>query len=75
MPATNPSTGTDNASIKRRILVGWALIPPKYHALKPLPELLGTVETVLPEHDYFKKWKPLALEALVGGEYAVIKRG
>jgi len=73
---TTATTATtfNAASVKKRILMEWALIPPTYQKMKLFPELLGTIETVLPEHDYFKKWKPLSREALVEVEYAVIKR-
>jgi len=73
---TSPTSDTDldTASLKKQILVGWALIPPQYQTVKSLPELLGTIDMVFPDHGYFEKWKTLSLEALAEGEYAVIKR-
>ena len=76
-----PTPPIDNESIKKTLLIAWALQGPDYQSLKILSELLGTLENALPpafgveEHAYFKKWKVLSSEALSTGGYAVVKRG
>lgn len=78
-PPTSPSL--DEASIKKNLLMTWALLAPTYQALKPLPELLATIQLAFPpafgvnEHKYFQKWKVLCLEGLSSGGHSVVKRG
>lgn len=52
-------------TIKKNILISWALLPPMMQTLRPIDELLTTVHTVFPAHDYFAKWKPISKESLV----------
>lgn len=72
--------GGSNAALKRGILTQWALRPPNFQALKPIGELLCSVQGTFPPahgvkpHDYFGKWKPFAPSAFVTGDAAVLKR-
>ncbi len=59
-------SGDDQAAIttiKRNILISWALVPPQYNMLRPIDQLLTTIQNVLPpfgnvaQHEYFSKWK------------------
>ena len=60
------------SALKRNILLHWALQPPQYNILKPIPMLLCTVQTVfvtpsygLSSHKYFVDgWKPIATTEL-----------
>lgn len=51
--------------LKRKIIVGWALQPPNMDCLRPIDQLLRTVEAVYPPshgvqaHSYFEGWKPI----------------
>lgn len=57
--------------LKRKILMSWALQPPAMNYLRPIDQLLCTVEKAYPEalglskHDYFDGWKPLSRTDLV----------
>ena len=85
IPTTSPQApippSSDEASIKKNLLMTWALQAPTYQALKPLPELLSTIQIALPpafgvnENKYFQKWKVLCLEGLSSGGHSVVKRG
>lgn len=52
-------------SIKRNILITWALVPPQYNMLRPIDQLLSSIHNVFPpfsnvaSHDYFSKWQPI----------------
>ena len=58
------------SNIKRNILITWALIPPQYNTLKPIDQLLTTIQGVFPPfgsvqpHAYFNKWKVITRDAL-----------
>ena len=61
------------SNLKRNILITWALIPPNYNMLKPINQLLSSIQIVFPpycnvkQHEYFKtKWKRIYNEELVG---------
>ena len=70
-----------NKPIKDQIMLTWALIPPQYQKLHPLPRLLVTVPnnfTRVEPHSYFDKWKPFSNEAFQAGgseQKALLKRG
>ena len=56
--------------IKREILIHWALVPPNYQMLRPIHQLLVSIHTAfppahgVPDHEYFKKWKPITVESI-----------
>ena len=60
-------------SLKHNILLHWALLPPNYQVLKPIPQLLCQVHTVLPPafgvppHTYFEGYtsKPILWQDLI----------
>ena len=65
------STGNDQATIttiKRNILITWALVPPQYNMLRTIDQLLTSIQTVFPpfsnvaSHEYFAKWKIIRRE-------------
>lgn len=68
------------ANIKRCILT-WATVTPAHQELRSIDQLLGSIPETFPpafgtpDHDYFQKWKPFAVEALHGRDEAVLKRG
>lgn len=74
------STDESMSEIKRGIL-SWATVPPAHQQLKPVEQLLGTIPETFPPafgiatHEYFKKWKPFAIDALQGRDELVLKRG
>jgi hypothetical protein len=48
------------ASIKRNVLMTWALQPPTFQVLRPIPALITSIHTVFPNnHEYFVKWTPI----------------
>lgn len=61
------------AVVKRNVLMTWALVPPQYNMLRPIDQLLSSIQTVLPpfggvaSHDYFAKWKPINHQDLLIG--------
>jgi hypothetical protein len=70
MKSNQDSNGADGdqaaiASIKRDILITWALVPPQYNMLRPIDYLLSTIQQVFPpfsnvaNHEYFSKWNPI----------------
>eukprot|EP00569_Conticribra_weissflogii_P007359 CAMPEP_0171335436 /NCGR_PEP_ID=MMETSP0878-20121228/5334_1 /TAXON_ID=67004 /ORGANISM="Thalassiosira weissflogii, Strain CCMP1336" /LENGTH=566 /DNA_ID=CAMNT_0011836705 /DNA_START=77 /DNA_END=1777 /DNA_ORIENTATION=- len=66
---------TNSIPLKQQILQNWALQPPQYRNLNPLPQLLVTVPTTFPPstkdvepHDYFGKWKPFSMDAFGVGD-------
>jgi len=69
--ATASSGEEKITEIKRNVLVNWALQPPQLQTLRQIPQLLSTIHNVFPpafgivEHEYFKKWKPIAQQDLV----------
>jgi len=80
-PVPTPASNcTDHATIKKNLLMTWALQPPAYQSLKKLPELLATVQIAFPpafnveEHSYFGKWRPLSSMSLTTGVDVVTKR-
>ena len=69
----NNDAGDDQAaitSIKRNILITWGLVPPQYNMLRPIDQLLSTIQHVLPPfanvstHEYFSKWKVIEREEI-----------
>ena len=52
-------------AIKHGVLTQWALIPPTLQVLKPIDELILSIQKVFPPnfgvpgHKYFTKWKPI----------------
>ena len=80
-PTQQVQPPTTNESIKKMLLMSWALQAPSYQSLKPLPELLSSVQNAFPpafgveEHKYFEKWKVLCDHSLQSGGKAVVKRG
>merc|ERR1712157_25393 len=52
-------------SIKRNVLLSWALQPPNLQTLRPIEQLLVNMHQVLPpafgvsSHDYFNSFKPI----------------
>lgn len=58
-------------TIKRNILLTWALVPPAYNMLKPIQDLLPTIQIAFPPafgvstHVYFDKWKPIDSSDLI----------
>jgi len=81
-PVAAPETAPplDEASIKRNLLMTWALQAPAHQELKPITHLLATIQIAFPpafgvgEHSYFQKWKALSLEGLSSGGQSVTKR-
>lgn len=57
-------------ALKHNVLLQWALLPPGYQVLKPIPQLLCQIHTVyppalgLPSHDYFQGWTPIVWSEL-----------
>ena len=57
---------TLHTELKRSILFQWALQPPHWQHLRPIYELLCTVQTVYPPanglelHEYFDGWEPIS---------------
>jgi hypothetical protein len=53
------------SNIKHGILVQWALVPPKMQVLRPISELIISIQNVfppnfgVPRHEYFTKWSPI----------------
>ncbi|CAB9496033.1 expressed unknown protein [Seminavis robusta] len=64
----DPSMMTD---LKRNVIVGWALRPSDRMGLKPVHELLRSIQTVFPPannvaaHAYFDGWKPITADELL----------
>jgi len=58
-------------TIKRNILLTWALVPPTYNMLKPIDQLLTSIHIAFPpafgvaSHAYFSKWKAIAPSDLI----------
>jgi hypothetical protein len=67
--------------IKNSILMNWGLQPPGYQVLRPLDQLLESVQSTFPpangvaKHSYFDKFNPFAPDALASRDAAVLKRG
>jgi hypothetical protein len=57
--------------LKRNILLHWALQPPTYQTLKPIAELLCSIQTVFPPafgvggHAYFDGWQTITESQLL----------
>ncbi len=57
-------------ALKHNVLLQWALLPPGYQILKPIPQLLCQIHTIyppslgLPSHDYFQEWTPIVWSEL-----------
>lgn len=73
---SNPSAQDEQtiiANIKRNILITWALVPPQYNMLRPIDQLLSSIQTVCPPfagiatHEYFSKWKAINHQELLLG--------
>lgn len=60
-------------NIKRNILITWALVPPQYNMLRPIDQLLASIQTVFPPftgvatNEYFAKWKVIKHQDLLIG--------
>lgn len=60
------------SNVKRQILLQWGLVPPNYQVLKPIDQLLATIQSVYPPafqvapHKYFEGWKSLNIQDLQG---------
>lgn len=58
-------------TLKHNILLQWALLPPTYQVLKPIPQLLCQIHYVYPPalglapHSYFQGWTPIVWTELV----------
>ena len=58
-------------TIKRNILLTWALVPPTYNMLKPIDQLLTSIHIAFPpafgvaSHAYFSKWKTIPPSDLI----------
>jgi len=58
-------------TIKRNILLHWALQPPTLQSLRPITDLISNVHSVFPPafgvagHEYFGKWNAISREELV----------
>ena len=58
-------------AIKKNILISWGLQPPNMQALRPIQDLICTIQNVfppafnVPAHKYFKKWKPIGSSDLL----------
>ena len=63
--------------LKRKIIVGWALQPPNMASLRPIDQLLRTIQAVyppcndLPVHSYFEGWNPISDKDLLGSSGVV----
>lgn len=63
--STEDAEQAAKTKIKKDILINWGLQPPNMQALRPISDLLCSIQTVfppafdVPAHDYFKKWKPV----------------
>ncbi|KAL7466631.1 hypothetical protein ACHAXS_006924 [Conticribra weissflogii] len=73
--ANMPQTNANSIPLKQQILQSWALQPPQYRNLNPLPQLLVTVPATFPPatrdvepHEYFGKWKPFSMDAFGIGD-------
>ena len=81
-PTLSPANSSDQmdspsqeaiTSLKYNILLHWALLPPNYQVLKPIPQLLCQIHTVLPPafgvsaHTYFEGYtsKPIMWQDLI----------
>jgi len=76
-----PQSTSKKALLKDDILMGWALEPPHYQILRPLDQLLATLQINFPPahdvapHVYFQEFKPFAPVALASRDAAVLKLG
>lgn len=58
-------------ALKHNVLLHWALVPPHYQVLKPVPHLLCQIHTVFPPcfgvvaHEYFAGFEPISWPDLV----------
>jgi len=73
---SNPSAQDEQTiitNIKRNILITWALVPPQYNMLRPIDQLLASIQTVFPPftgvatNEYFEKWKAINHQDLLIG--------
>lgn len=46
-------------TMKRNILTQWALQPPQMQFLRPIYDLLCTIQTAYPPHPHFESWTPI----------------
>ena len=62
---------TNFTELKRQIIVGWALQPPNMAALRPIDQLLQSVQDVyppfnnVPAHSYFEGWQEITHQDLM----------
>jgi hypothetical protein len=79
--APSEIAGDRLSMIKNSILKNWGLQPPGYQILRPLDQLLASVQSTFPpvngvaKHSYFDKFNPFAPTALASRDAAVLKRG
>jgi len=68
------------ADLRQRILLQWALQPPHMQCLRPVDQLLQTIQDVFPpahnlgEHKHFSKWKPISLDATCSDKEKVLTK-
>jgi len=61
----------------KNVLIQWCLQPPSMQVLKPVDELLCSIDGVfppsfgVPSHDYFQGWKPISQSELVSSTGAL----
>jgi hypothetical protein len=51
-------------ALKRHILTQWGLQPPHMQYLRPIYDLLCTIQNAYPSHSHFERWKPITTDDL-----------
>jgi hypothetical protein len=60
-------------NIKQGILIQWALVPPMLQVLRPIDELIVSIQSVFPPkfgvsgHEYFTKWSSITMQEITQG--------
>ena len=68
---------TKFTDLKRKIIVGWALQPPQMASLRPIDQLLQSIQAVyppcydVPAHSYFDGWQEIKHQDLLGASGAL----
>ena len=68
---------SSESALTKKLLIQWGLQPPSMQVLKPVDELLCSIDGVfppsfgVPSHDYFQGWKPISHSELVSSTGAL----
>jgi hypothetical protein len=68
---------SSESTLMKNVLIQWGLQPPSMQVLKPVDELLCSIDGVfppsfgVPSHEYFQGWKPISRSELVSSTGAL----